>query len=544
VARDTTAVARARRAAERGAWAEVHSLLKDQEDELLEPGDLENLADAAWWLSRVDESLEVRRRAYAAFVATGDDRRAGYQAWMIGVEYGDIGQETRSAGWLGKARRHLDGLPECEEQGLLAFSEAQRAEAAGDLAEAGRLARHMIELGHRCDSPDVVAAGRLVEARLLVDAGDVQGGLAFLDELLVDLASGAVSDLLAGWVFCLAVPVCLEVPDLPRATAWNDAAMAWCDTMPAGTPFHGLCRAHHAELLGLGGAWDRAGAEAERACEELLAYQPALAAESFYVSGDLRRRLGDLTGAEEAFRRAHELGRDPQPGLALLRLAQGRADAAAAGLRACLTTGDWPRLERARLLAAEVEVALARDDRDTAVAAASELDRLSETSGAGLLEALAETSHGTVALAAERTAEALERLRRARTRWIELGVPYEAARTRVLLARAGRAAGDDEAAELELRAARATFERLGSLVDLRQVDDLLQRDGAPPSGGLTPRQLEVLRLVAVGLSTREIAAELTISEHTVSRHLENIYLRLGVSSRAAATAFAHTHGLV
>lgn len=527
---------------DRGGWPEVYELLRDRDLDSLGPADLEALADAAWWLSRVEESLAVRRRAHAAYVAAGDTRRAGYHAWMLATEYGFIGKDALASGWLTKARRHLADEPECAEQGFLIFSEAERAAAAGNHDEALRLARRMTDVGLRCGSQDVVAMARVLEGTLLINAGETSTGLAWLDEAMCDAMAGTLSDLVTGWLYCLAVPVCYELSDIGRATAWNDAAMAWCATLPAGTPFHGLCRVHHVELLGLGGAWDEAGTEAERACRELMNYHPNMAGESFYVAGELRRRMGDLAGAEDAFLTAHELGRDPQPGLALVRLAQGRGEAAATALASCLAGGDWHGLARARLLAAQVEVTVAVGDVDTGRKATRHLEMMARESGTKLLDAVALEARGAVAVADGEVADALNRLRRARTLWLDLELPYEAAQARLLLAAACRAAGDHDTAELELRAARSAFARLGSAAGLHRVDELLGTSRDLPSG-LTARQLEVLRLVAEGKSNRDIAAELVISTHTVSRHLDNIYTKLGVSTRAAAAAFAHTHDL-
>lgn len=542
MSREAAELARSRATTGLEAWPEVYRRLRDLDRASLGAPDLEALADAAWWLSQVEESLAVRRQAHAAFVAAGDARRAGYNAWMLATEYGFIGKRALAAGWLTKARRHLASEPECAEQGFLAYAEARLAIGSGDHDEALRLARQMVDLGTRCDSVDVVAMGRLLEGELLITTGEPTAGLTRLDEVMCDVTEGALGDLITGWLYCLAVPMCFELPDLARAAAWNDAAMAWCGRLPAGTPFHGLCRVHHVELLGLRGAWDEARAEATRACRELMAYHPSMAAESFYVAGELRRRMGDPTGAEEAFLTAHELGRDPQPGLALLRASQGRAPAAATALASCLAGGGWSVLGRARLMAAQTEISVALGDLQAGHHAARDLEALAAGSGATLIQALALQARGTVAAADGDLTGSLAPLRRARSLWLELDLPYEMAEARLLLATVCRALGDGDTADLELRAARSTFERLGSADGLRRVDDLL-RAGPVPPGGLTPRQREVLRLVAVGKTNREIATQLVISEHTVSRHLDNIFAKLDVSTRAAAAAFAHTHHL-
>ncbi len=527
---------------DRARWPEAYRRLHGRDLDGLGAEDLEVLADAAWWLSRVEESLAVRRRAHASFVAVGDARRAGYNAWMLATEYGFIGKSALAAGWLTKARGHLADQDECPERGFVVFTRAELAAGRGEVDEALRLAQRTIGIGVRCDSRDVVAMGRVLEGELLIRRGEVADGLARLDDAMCDVMEGVLSELVTGWLYCIAVPICFQLPDLLRASEWNAAAMEWCAQLPAGTPFHGLCRVHHAELLGLSGALEQASTAAELASAELMDYHPNMAGESFYVAGELRRRRGDAAGAEAAFLTAHELGRDPQPGLALLRLSQGRADAAAAALRSCLAGGHWGLLDRARLLAAHTEVAVALADLEPATAAADELEAIADGSGATLLEAYAAMARGAVAVARENISLALERLRRARTLWLELRLPYEAAQARMLLAAACRAAGDDDTADIELRAARTAFAQLGARHDEGRIDGLLAAEPVVP-GGLTPRQIEVLRLVAEGSTNREIADELVISEHTVSRHLENIYAKLGVSSRAAATTFAHTHDL-
>lgn len=387
------------------------------------------------------------------------------------------------------------------------------------------------------DRPGAAAAGAAAD---LVGAG--RGGHGPARRGHERGAHGELDDLVTGWVYCIGVAVCFDLADLPRATEWNAAALNWCESLPEGTPYHGLCRVHRAELLGLAGAWTDADREADRACEELLAYHPSFAAEGYYVAGEVRRRQGDLAGAEEAFRLAHAHGREPQPGLALVRRAQGRLDDAAAALRSCLEGGGWNLLTRARLLAAQAEVAAARDDLDTARGAAHELDQLAPASAPALLQAMAAETRGAVALA-DGDAAGLEHLRRARTQWLGLGLPYEAARIRMRIAEDRLAAGDLDTAHLELHAARSVFEQLGSEDDVRRIDRLLGPERELPAG-LTPREVEVLRLVAGGGSNRDIAAELVISEHTVARHLNNIFSKLGVSSRAAATAFAYEHALV
>jgi DNA-binding NarL/FixJ family response regulator len=375
---------------------------------------------------------------------------------------------------------------------------------------------------------------------------------------MCSVMAGELSSFFTGWIYCLGLQRCMACADVERAAEWTDAAMKWCASMPAENNFRGLCRVHRVEVLELRGAWVRAQTEAQRACEELLPHEGRVAAEASYLAGDIQRRRGDLEAAETSYDRAHALGRDPQPGLALLRLAQGRAEASAVGLGLALASekpgpgpdGGSGRLRRCRLLAAQVEVALALGRTDAARTAADELRELAcdwqrrRGSDATMLHALAASADGAVAFADGDTNRALPVLRRALELWLALGVPYEAAQVRMTLAAADRTAGDEDGARMELTAARDTFEQLGAVPDARRASALLGGVRAQRPGALTEREVQVLRLVAAGGTNRSIAAELVISEHTVARHLNNIFAKLDVSSRAAATAYAYRHGLV
>jgi ATP/maltotriose-dependent transcriptional regulator MalT len=544
-----TPLERARHAVAREAWPEAYSLLSrlaeagdDASGTVLGPDDFDALADAAWWLCRVEESLAARRRAYAAFAAAGAERRAGACAWMVFYEHHLAGRPAVAAGWLARARRHLAAEAECVEHAYVAFADAFLAHQRGDLDLAAARAREMTAIARRCGSADLAAMGLQTEGAVLLARGERTAGFALVDEAMCAVLAGELSSLFTGWIYCLALPASIAAADLRRAGEWTEEAMAWCASLPAGTPFHGLCRVHRVEVLHLRGAWAEAAIEAARACDELLAYDPRVAAEAFYVAGEIGRRRGDLGAAEEAYRRAHELGRDPQPGLALLRLAQGKAVAAASALRTALSAAEPDGVGRARLLAAYVEVTLATGDVDDAQAGAAELTTIADGADVPLLHAMAAMGRGAVRLARQDQG-ALPELQRARTLWQELGLPDHVAQTRMLIAAVCRSAGDQEGARLELSAARAAFARLGAAADARRADALL-RAGTTRPAGLTEREVEVLRLVAAGRSNRSIAAELVVSEHTVARHLNNIFAKLGVSTRSAATAFAFTHELV
>jgi len=311
--------------------------------------------------------------------------------------------------------------------------------------------------------------------------------------------------------------------------------------LPATTPFHGICRVHRGEILCLRGAWEEAEAEIRTAGDELAAFKPRSAGEAFAALGELCRRRGDFAGAEEAFRRARELGGDPQPGLALVRLAQGDATAASTALRGALADTSRSPIERAQLLAAQVEAALTTGDVALAQDAVGELCSIAEGLDRPAAYARARLARGAVRLANNDLSSAMADLRAACAIWRDLGLPYEEAQTRLLIGAAAKELGDEEGATLEIQAACIGFERLGAGADLSRATAFL--DGAPRPAGLTAREVDVLRLVAAGRTNREIAAELVISEHTVGRHVQNIFTKLGVSSRAAATAFAVEHHL-
>ena len=532
---------RARENLARGAWADAYESLRVADPSELTAPDLEGLADAAWWLSRFEDSLDARQKAYAAYAAAGDEAAAGAVAARLAIEHFVREEPSIGSGFLMRAQRHLGELPACPEQGFLAVVEANMARFAGDLDDARTCAHLAIQLGERFGERDVVAMAIHTEGLALIDAGEVSGGLALLDEAMTSVLGGDLSPYFTGLIYCNLIQACLELSDIRRAGEWSDAARVWCDALQPGSPFPGMCRVNRAEVARLRGAWPEAEAEAVLASEELLDVEPGLAASAFYQVGEIRRRTGDVDGADAAFARAHEFGADPQPGLALLRLAQGKIEAARTALRLALMT-EQQRPRRSRLLAAQVEVALAAEDVDEARTAADELEAVARESATPALAAAADTAAGAIHLAQGDVPAALEHLGRASAAWQALQLPYEAARARALYARAIRAGGDEEGARLELRAASAAFERLGAGPDAATIARLLDGPGSLPAG-ITPREAQVLRLVAAGKTNRDIAVELVISEHTVARHLQNLFAKLRVSSRSAATAYAFEHDL-
>jgi DNA-binding NarL/FixJ family response regulator len=542
VADTDTGVEHAREALARGAWREAYEAYVALDRTDLSGRDLEGLADAAWWVSRLDESLDARHLAYAAYEQEGDELGAGGVAARLSIEHFVRDQPAVGAGYLMRARRHAERLPPGVELGLLAMVESNVARFSGDLDAAVAKAREAAEIGRRSADRDLTAMAIHSEGLALIDAGHVADGLAMLDEAMTSVLAGDLDPYFTGIIYCNLIQACLELNDIRRAGEWSDAARAWCEALPPDAPFPGMCRVNRAEVARQRGAWTEAESEAVRAVEELATVEPSLVAVALGQIGELRRRIGDLAGADEAFARAVELGVEPQPWLAYLRMSQGKIDAARTGLRLALSAEHQPA-RRARLLCAQIEAAQAAGDLDEARAVLVELAAVTADAGSPGYDAEVTTAEGTLALAEGRATEALDLLRRATASWQELRLPYETARTRVRLAEAMRLDGDESGARLELSAALAAFDRLGARPDADAVTRMLEGPDALPAG-LTAREVEVLRLVAAGKTNRDIAVELVISEHTVARHLQNMFAKLGVSSRAGATAFAFEHGLV
>jgi DNA-binding CsgD family transcriptional regulator len=382
---------------------------------------------------------------------------------------------------------------------------------------------------------------RHLQGRCLLLAERVGEGLALLDEAMLAVAGGTVGPLVTGIVYCSVIEGCRQVFALDRAREWTAALAAWCDSQPDLHAFTGSCLVHRAEILELRGAWPDALEEARRAAERLNpAEDPQACAAAWYQMAEVYRLRGDAAAAETAFRRSGETGWDPQPGLALLRLAQGQADAAEAAIRRVLASAA-NRVHRARQLPAQVEILLARGDVEAARRSCDELASIADALGTDMLRAVSGRARGAVALAEGDPTAALADLRRALQVWQRLEAPYHAARTRVLLAEACQALGDEEGARLERDAARTAFEHLGAAPDLTRLGAPAV---APNPHGLTRRELEVLRLLAEGKTNKAIADTLGRSVKTVDRHVSNIFDKLDVPSRAAATAFAYEHDLI
>ncbi len=532
----------ARRAASDLRWSETYALLQQVDPDCLTPPELELLADAAWWCCRVEEEIGLRRQAFVGFDAAGDARRAAYAAWMLSVRFGLRGDPASSSGWLARARRQLQDEPECVEHGYVACSEVEAALGAGQLDAAEAYARRAIAIGRRERVAELVALAVTWQGLCRLVRDEVGDGLGLLDEAMAAVTGGELDAHFTGWIACFAIGMCMSVADLRRAGSWAQAAFDWSSSLPETTPYQGLCRVRQVEVMSLRGELEMAAAHAERSCEEMLAFEPNLAGEAFYVHGEILRRRGQLEAAERAFGRAAELGLDPQPGLARIRLSQGRGEAAAAALRAALTDHGRPTFQRAALLAACAEVAVAANDLSAARVSCGELDAVAAATGSEALLALAGSVRGRLHLAEGDASAALAVLTPAATIWRQLDMRFDLADTRRLVGLARRSLGDQEGAHRDLAAAQKAFEQLGAPHEAARTADELDEDPRPP-GGLTRRECEVLALVAAGHTNRQVAAELVVSEHTVARHLSNIFVKLGVGSRTEAARFAFGHGL-
>lgn len=550
----TAELKRGRAAYARHSWDEaVQALRAADASGALEPDDLVELARACYWTGSLDGYLALLERAYAAYVRAGDDAAAALTALMLQWDYQSKPAPALANGWHLRAERILRDRPECLAHGYLAQARFWAALAAGDTDGALHEAGTMIDVGARLGSRELQTLGLQRRGQALLARGEVATGMACIDEAIVAALSGELDTMTTGAVYCAAITCCRQLADYERAAQWSDAVTRWC-AREGCTGFPGLCRIYTAELAGLRGAWAQAQQDLRRACEELQRFGAfAMAADAFYELGDLRRRMGDLEGARAAYGQAFEYGLDPQPGQALVLLAHGDltaastviaralADPQASGPPAEETSGRGAdQLRRARLLPAQVEIALSAGDLATARAATLELEAIASRYDTAALHAQACFARAQVAHAETDLDAALAAATEARALWQELAMPHDTARALMLAAAIHHAAGDAETAQIATRTAHATFERLGAEPERAAAATLL----APPSrtrtatAGLSARELDVLRLVADGLTDSEIARRLLLSPHTVHRHVANIRTKTRQPSRAAAVAHA------
>ena len=510
-----------------------------------ETDDLERLASSAYLGGRREEAYEKWAAAHNAHAARGDAARATRCAFWIAFGLLNSGELARGGGWVDRAQRLLDQASlDCVEHGHLRYASALKAIFSGEGAPAAHAGfTAAVEIGDRFGDIEISTLARIGVGRCLIYMGEIADGVALLDEAMVSVGAEEVSPIAVGDSYCTAIEGYYEVLDVRRTHEWTAALSRWCDAQPDLVMYRGHCLVHRAEVMQVRGEWSDAMDQIKRAADMVADPGLRMMGAAVYLRADLHRLRGEFRDAENAYREANELGRNPQPGLALLRLAQGNTDAAAAALRRVIDEAEGT-IGRIGVLGPFVEVALATGDVDGARTAADELMELSTELTAPAAQAIAAYAAGAVLVAGGDGRAALKQLRTAWTIWRELEAPYEAARTRVLLSQACRLVGDDDGAEMELDAARSTFDQLGAAPDLARVDSMSAVDDTKAPGGLTAREVEVLRLVAKGKTNRAIADELIVSEKTVASHLSHIFTKLDLTSRAAATAFAYENGLV
>ncbi len=540
------ALARGRDAFEREAWSEAYEqLLAADAAAPLEPADLERLAAAALLVGEDAASIDALTRAHQGFLEQGDAIAAARNAVRLAFTmFERPAVQAQATGWVARARRLFDECAtDCADHGFLLCAEAFLKVRANDPAGASSLFAQAADVGARFKNRDVLALARHGQGRALLFQNKTAEGLAMLDEVMVSVTCGEVDPIISGVVYCSVLSACHDLFDLRRAKEWTTALSAWCEAHPDMT-FRGECLVRRSEMLQLEGAWDEALAEAEQACARVGARShPRDAGTSPYRAAELYRLRGEFQKADELYRRTSQAGRNPHPGLALLRLAQGQVEAAATAIRHELEQRR-PPASRAEMLRAAVEILLAAKDTAAAYHAAEQLARTADAVDAPLLRASSGAASGAVALAKGDAAAAMALLRDACAIWRELEAPYELARARELTGLAYRQLGDAEGAQLEFEAASETFERLGARPDAARLGSLITAPSPDVHGPLTGREVEVLRLIASGKTNRAIATELEISEKTVARHVSNILTKLDLPSRSAATAYAYNHNLV
>ncbi len=515
-------------------------------DDALGQADLERLAIAAWLTGHEVDAFAALERLHHGLLDASDGEGAVRTAVWLALLHFLRGEEAQGGGWMARAQRVVADLPsDSPAHGLVLVPQAFHAMESGHPDAALALSREVAEIAQRSGTTTLMVLGLLGRGQSLIMIGDVEAGLGLLDEAMVAATTGDVMPILVGLVYCAVIVACHAVFDLRRAQEWTAVLSRWCTRQTDLKPYRGQCLVHRSEIMQLRGDWTMARDEIEDACSHLATVpgDPAMGMAQ-YQQAELLRLVGELDEAEEAYRRAGVWGHPLHPGLALLRLAQGNVTDAATAIRRELAEAQHDRVRRSAVLAAYVEIMLAADAVAEAEAGVDELEGIAADFDSVWLEARAAGCRGAVCLALGRPAEARTALARAWRCWHELDAPYEAARIRVHMARALRALGDHDTADMELDAALQVFEGLAATPARDEVVRMAGPSRRSIPGGLTPREVDVLRLVATGATSRAVADELVISEKTVARHLSNMFVKLDVSSRAAATAWAYEHDIV
>jgi ATP/maltotriose-dependent transcriptional regulator MalT len=525
---------------DRRAWSDAYQALSCADHTAaLDVDDLDRFATAAYLTGREIEFQRILERLYRAHVASGALPRAARCTFWLAITHLLRGENGRSNAWAARGQQVVE---DCEsvEGGYLAVVIATQQLREGQAEAAHATAGRAFDIGRSSRDADLAAAARHLQGCALIQCGDVRGGLKCLDETMLAVVAGELLPIMSGLMYCAVIDACRRVYALGRAREWTSAFSNVCQQQPDMIAFTGVCSVHRAEILQLQGAWPEALAEACRACERAHGSDRLPPAAAHYQQGEIHRLRGEYAKAEEAYRAASERGLEPQPGLALLRLAQGRTKAACTAIRR-LTTATSDPTGRAGLLPAHFDIMLASGDLEEARRARDELRELARAFDADALRAVAAQAAGAIAIAEGDPHAALDPLRCAFDIWKRFDAPYEAARVRVLIGDACRAVGDHEAAALEVESAKAVFTGLGAQPEIDRLNASVSAASRSP---LTVRELHVLRLISTGCTNKQIAAELSVSERTIDRHVTNILAKLDVRSRTAATAYAYDHELL
>jgi DNA-binding CsgD family transcriptional regulator len=527
----------------RRAWGEAYRALADADRQSPLPvEDLERLAASAYLVGHDTEFQQLHERLHRLHCESGNRAAAARSAFWLALTMLFRGEAGQANAWIARGQQQVESL-DCVDRGYLLLPLVEQQLRAGNAAGGNALASEAAALGQRFSDADLTSLARHLQGRALIQQGHILSGLGRLDEAMLAVVADELSPICTGLLYCSVLEACRQVYAFGRAQEWTAAFSRMCEQHPEMVAFTDTCLVHRAEIMQFRGAWPDAMAEAARACRRCMKADRKPPAAAVYQQGEIHRLRGEFARAEEAYRSASEGGCDPQPGLALLRLAQGRLDSASATLKRLLCATTDP-LRRASLLPAYLEIMLAAGDSQAASSACDELRELAESFDTDVLRGAVAQARGAIALAAKDAPAALDQLRRAFEIWMRLDAPYDAARVRVLIGRACSALGDDDGARLEFSAAKSAFERLGARAALAWMSTEETSDPAERDHPLTARELDVLRLISTGNTNKAIAAQLHVSGRTIDRHVGNILRKLDVPSRAAATAYAYDHKLL
>lgn len=539
---------RAREAYARRAWREAHAAYAEERAAgTLTFTDFENHGTTAHLIGDNELSREILAEGYREGIRRGEPTWAARMAFWIGHGLIFDGGMSQAAGWFARARQLLAGRDaDCAEAGFVRIPDGVGLMESGDPEAAVQVFREILALASTLGDPQLRAMATFGLGRATIRCGDIEGGMAVLDDVIVAVALGEMPPMVIGDAYCGVLEACHEVLDLRRAREWTGALTAWCEQQPDLVPYRGPCRVYRAEVLQFDGAWVEAFTEAQQACDWLRDPRaPEGPGEAFYRLGEIHRLRAEMAAAEECYRQASRAGRRPEPGNALLLLAQGKKEQAVSCIRRAIREETGAAAPRAMLFDAALRIADAMGESQEARRLADEIQSVAGTRETAALRAIADRALGLAHMLEGEAEAAIGPLRRAWAGWQRLGVPYEAGYTRLLLGRAYEALGDGDAAAMEFDAARWVFTELGALHDLTQLDRLATaQSGELPTGPLTLREREVLALLAEGRTNKEIGVQLVISEHTVARHVQNMLSKLGVASRTALATYAVESGLI